>query len=383
MKQQHTGNLLMVSNYPSSTAYAWWLMEHFWVIQSEYFTHAGKSTYLAYPQITTLPDKITNSQIQTVELSFSWRTRNDFFSLLKFIKENKISNLYLTDQPYFSFRYLLLRFFGVKHVVIHDHTPGDRPPVNGLKGFIKSLKNNIPWLTADYILCVSELMRQRNISNARLSVHKCIVVQNGIKPIICSPEKNKLLLEKLNIAPECIKIVTSGRAHPYKRFDFIIECANIVKSRAPDLDIVFILIGDGPAMPVLQKLVQKYQLESLVHLLGFRNDVHDLLCSSDIALHAALGEGFSLSIIEYMSAGLPVLVPDIPSVSQATKHNETGFIYSKDDTNAVANYILSLAADSKNRTEMGNKAKLSATSSYSLDRCTSEFMSTIELIYSN
>ena len=47
-----------------------------------------------------------------------------------------------------------------------------------------------------------------------------------------------------------VLIVTSGRAHPYKRIDFIIECAHVLACEAPELDFVFAVIGDGPMFPL-------------------------------------------------------------------------------------------------------------------------------------
>jgi glycosyltransferase involved in cell wall biosynthesis len=177
-------------------------------------------------------------------------------------------------------------------------------------------------------------------------------------------------------------VTTTGRAHPYKRFDFIIKCAEALRNKSSDLDIAFLLVGDGPAMADLREMVTNLKLDNTVRLLGFREDVRDLLCASDLALHAALGEGFSLSIIEYMSAGLPVLVPDIPSVSQATTHNNTGIIYPKDDPETVANFLIDLATNSKHRLEMGKKAKSIANTTYNLDQCTQSFVDAIETGFS-
>lgn len=375
------GNLLLVSNYPSDTAYAWWLMEHFWITQAEIFTQADHKAYLAYPKITSLSKTIMDSTIAPVELSLPWRSRKEAILARQFIKEHSISYIYFTDRPYFSLQYFLMRCYGVKRIIIHDHTPGDRPPVKGIKGALKLLKNATPWFTADRVLCVSELMRQRNILNSRIPARKCTVVQNGVRPIECRNIDKAQLKSDLGLPPESILVITTGRAHPYKRFDFVIRCAATLRDSHPNLDIVFLLVGDGPAMSELQHMILQLNLENQVRLLGFRNDVHTLLCISDIALHAALGEGFSLSIVEYMSAGLPVLVPDIPSVSQAIVHNKTGFIYDKNNFQAAASFVKMLATETQTRLTMGGAAKQCANDEYSLDLCTQSFIKTVSDIY--
>lgn len=342
---------------------------------------AGFKSYLAYPKINILSEIVINTSITPVELTIPWTNSEEYAQVKCFISENNIRLIYFTDQPYRSFQYILLRLRGVKHIVIHDHTPGDRPPVKGVKGFIKATINKIPWITADKILCVSALMRQRNILNARIPPRKCVVVQNGIQPVICTPEKYDSLRKSLELQPQSTVVVTTGRAHPYKRFDFIIQCAKKLRDTAPDLDVVFLLVGGGPAMPELKKMVSDNGLEKSVRLLGFRNDTRDLLCISDIALHAALGEGFSLSILEYMSAGLPVLVPDIPSVSQAITQGKTGFIYPKDDCHTVALLLKDLDIDFKLRTRLGNNAKSNVDSRYTLSACTNQFIELFNKIH--
>ena len=68
MASKRTGNILMVSNYSSETAYAWWLMTHFWLVIGDLFEQGGRKSFLAYPKITTIPDSISKSPIQTAEL---------------------------------------------------------------------------------------------------------------------------------------------------------------------------------------------------------------------------------------------------------------------------------------------------------------------------
>ena len=378
MSQIKPGNLLLVSNYPSDTAYAWWLIEHFWVSIAEHLAIEGIEIYLAYPEVTSLSSKIRNSPIKVVELTIPWRNKDQLARDVRFIREHRISYIYFSDQPYFTLQYAIMRFAGVRKIINHDHTPGDRPPVTGVKGLLKAAKNSLTWFTPDLVICVSEHMRQRNLSNARLAASKCKVVLNGIQPVECGGNSQGASIKKvLGIDEESLVVITTGRAHPYKRFDFIIDAANEVTKMDPNARITFLLIGDGPAMPELAQHVENLGLNDTVRLLGYRDDVRDLLCTADIAIHAALGEGFSLSIIEYMSAGLPVLVPDIASVSQAITHDITGLIYSRDDPVSAANRILELYRHSDSRLSMGNAAKAEANKHYRLEQCTESLLATV------
>src|SRR5690606_37747034 len=61
------------------------------------------------------------------------------------------------------------------------------------------------------------------------------------------------------------------------------------------------------------------------------------LASCDMAFHPSEAEvGYSLSILEYMQAALPVIVPDNPSVCAATVNGRTGLVYREGDVDAAS-----------------------------------------------
>ena len=101
MKHKPIGNLLMVSNYPSDTAYAWWLMEHFWKTLAEQFGQVGSNAYLAYPKITTLPRSIAAAPIEPVQLSIHWQSRKQASLARKFIHDKNISSIYFDRSAIF------------------------------------------------------------------------------------------------------------------------------------------------------------------------------------------------------------------------------------------------------------------------------------------
>ncbi len=74
-------------------------------------------------------------------------------------------------------------------------------------------------------------------------------------------------------------------------------------------------------------------------------------------------------------------LPNIDSVSQAIKHNVTGFIYKSNAPESAASYIEELASNKKLRLGMGNAAKAKADSTYNFEQCTKTFIYAINKIY--
>lgn len=352
-------------------------MEHFWVAIDGLASKRGVRCFLSFPKVSDISGRIRESNIKVVELDFDLKDRNKLRMVREFIEDHNISTIYFTDRPYYDFNYIPLRFSGVRTIIVHDHTPGDRPPVQGLKGLLKMFRNKLPYVTADLFLNVSELMRQRSLLNGRIPKEKCMVVQNGI-PLRPIRRNTSYIREELGIPKDAIVAVTTGRVHPYKRVDHIVRAAIKFLKENSKMDVYFLIVGDGPDLPKIIKLVQVNQMDARIKILGFRKDVWEILLDSDFAIHASLGEGFSLSIIEYMAAALPVFVPDIPSVSQAIDHMKNGIIYPPTDIVSLVNYLEYLSDRSDVIQSLGQNARKKVEREYNIDQCTDKFVSIME-----
>jgi glycosyltransferase involved in cell wall biosynthesis len=92
---------------------------------------------------------------------------------------------------------------------------------------------------------------------------------------------------------------------------FIAATAQVLR-RCPY--VRFLLAGRGVSneQPELTKMIQEYQLQDHVFLLGERHDTPRLMLALDVACSAsAWGEGFSNAIGEAMACGVPCVVTDV------------------------------------------------------------------------
>ena len=63
-----------------------------------------------------------------------------------------------------------------------------------------------------------------------------------------------------------------------------------------------------------------------MHFLGQRSDVDQRLAASQVALLVTNWEGFPLSILEAMRAGLPVVASDVGGVAESVRDGESGYL---------------------------------------------------------
>jgi len=97
-------------------------------------------------------------------------------------------------------------------------------------------------------------------------------------------------------------VVMVARLVPAKDHDTALE----VLAHLPDR-YCMALVGDGPRRRELEEKVNQRGLAGRLQFLGTRNDIPDILGTADCYVHTATEEGFGLSVLEAMAAGLPVV----------------------------------------------------------------------------
>ena len=105
-----------------------------------------------------------------------------------------------------------------------------------------------------------------------------------------------------------------GRLVEVKNHERLLRAFAQVVSKRPQATLS--IVGEGPLRERLQVLLKNAGLESRVKLLGFRADVREQLLASDAFLLPSLAEGCSISLIEAMATGVPVLGSDVPGIRE-------------------------------------------------------------------
>ncbi len=357
------GTVLMVANYAPDVGFAWWLMERFWARLAALARAQGFLPVVAFTNDGPLPQSLIDAGVATVvhRVATTGVGRGETVRLMRRLR---VRLVYFTDRAHATLAYARFRSAGVRVIVTHDHTPGDRPPVHGLRGWLKRAWNTAPLITGDRRLCVSPLILERSVRHARIPKARLAVVQNGIAPVDCSEARGRAHAV-FGIPPNRRICMTVARANPYKRIDFVIEVARRYVHERGRADLAFVFCGDGPDMDRLTQLVRDADLHEWFILAGRRGDVRELLCSADFALHPSTGEAFSLAIVEYMSAGLVTIVPDIPTVCQAIESGANGIVYPDGDADAVLASLTTLMDHPADRRAIGASATRTVNERYS------------------
>lgn len=108
----------------------------------------------------------------------------------------------------------------------------------------------------------------------------------------------------LGIREDQFVVGTIARLDPVKDLSTLIQAVARHQERR---NVVLLVVGDGAELARLQSCAREAGAESSVRFLGHREDARDLLAACDVYANSSISEGISLTILEAMAAGLPIV----------------------------------------------------------------------------
>jgi glycosyltransferase involved in cell wall biosynthesis len=189
---------------------------------------------------------------------------------------------------------------------------------------------------------------------------KLHVVPNGIPLRTGSRAK---LRSELGLAPGELLIVSVGNLYPVKGHAVLVDALARLRDRA---GWRLAIAGRGEEEPRLRAQFAAAGIGDRVHLLGFRDDVADILAAGDLFTMPSLSEGLPLALVEAMSFGLPVVVTRVGGVPEVVTDGVEGFLVPPSDPGALATALAALLDDAPRRKAMGDDARTRALRDYAL-----------------
>ena len=132
--------------------------------------------------------------------------------------------------------------------------------------------------------------------------------------------------------------------------------------------IKFVFIGDGELWEDAKRMVRAKNLSAEILLPGWKSNVADWLAFFDVFILYSLWEGLSLSILEAMSAGLPIIASDIKGNNELVKNGYNGFLVKIGDKDSFVKNILWISTHDRERDEMGKNSLKLVREKFALNR---------------
>ena len=355
-------HLLWVANFGSDTGYAWETIEAVFRRVGERLVRDGHRVTVCYASLRDgPPPRMRGAPFEFAAFDYGRGAAGDFARLLS---ERDVDALYLTDRPTWSFRYPRFRLAGVRRIIVHDRTSGERGSRSRLVHAAKRALHHLPWLSADCVVGVSEFVRQRLIEVNGTPAERTHRVYNGIDLSRFGMADRTLLQRALGLPDDARVVFCSGRAQPYKGIQIAIEAAALLRGDGVHLAYA----GDGEYLPALREMAETRGLTN-VHFLGHRSDVAALLGGATVAVVPSLwAEAFGLTVVEAMAAGVPLVASRTGGIPELVEDGKTGILVPPGDVRALADAIRLLLEHPSLRESMGLHAQIAAQRRFSLER---------------
>lgn len=146
-------------------------------------------------------------------------------------------------------------------------------------------------------------------------------------PAAIEAEKIKAVRERLNLPADCQYVLFVGRLGKEKSADELIKCW--AEAVSPEDKLKLLIVGEGPVREELQRLTKELNADDRVILPGKveHDDIPPYLALGSLYATASLSDTNSISMLEGMACGLPVLQKYDPINADQIKEGVNGFVF--------------------------------------------------------
>ena len=184
-----------------------------------------------------------------------------------------------------------------------------------------------------------------------------VVVFNGI-----DVEEMDHALQQVPIRRETLGLTAGdfvlgcvSRWDPVKRLEILLQALRRLASRVPG--VALLLVGGGGEEARIRRLVATTGLGDRVIFTGFLGNPARAYGMLDLYVATSLKEGLPLAPLEAMAARIAVVATDVPGHRDVVVNRETGLLVPPEDSAALAEAIVALAADLERRRRMGEAGR--------------------------
>jgi glycosyltransferase involved in cell wall biosynthesis len=196
------------------------------------------------------------------------------------------------------------------------------------------------------------------------------VIYNGIDVgAVATVALRERVRRRLGVADHVCIVGTIARLDPVKDLRSLIDGAVAASS---DIPLHVVIVGDGPLRGALEQQAQALGMATSITFLGHRDDAREWLAGCDVYANVSVSEGLSLTILEAMAAGLPVVATRVGGTPELVD-DTTGQLVEARDVSGIALAIRTLAGAPARRAAFGAAGRRRVEARFTLDRMVKEY----------
>ena len=179
------------------------------------------------------------------------------------------------------------------------------------------------------------------ITKNKLNPEKCYLMNgvgidlNKYKKISCEEVKRKK--EELGLNEDDFIVLNIAELNKNKNHIQLIKGMELLKDKYPDIKAL--CIGDGKLLEEIKKEIKQRGLEENIKLLGYREDINELINVSDIGILMSHREGLPRNLMEFMACGRKVIATNIRGCRDIVCNESVGSLVEVGDYKETAKEI--------------------------------------------
>lgn len=252
--------------------------------------------------------KLSEMGIKVVILT---ERKNKFKRILNLIKNiNKykpdVINAHLTHVTVYA---ILGKFLSFKYKLKIVET------IHSTKLSAKLIHKFVSNYLTNKTVAITNKIENNLLHEAKVKKNKIVTIENGIE----------IPSEKITIRNKVKKIIAVGRLAEEKNHIFLLKSYELLKRELKEIPVLEIY-GDGYLKETLQNYINEKKLQNDIKLMGIDLNILEKLKNSDLYVLCSKYEGLSISLLEALSIGIPVIGTKVPGVIDIISEKEATLV---------------------------------------------------------
>ncbi|MGE0087073.1 MAG: glycosyltransferase [Desulfococcaceae bacterium] len=203
------------------------------------------------------------------------------------------------------------------------------------------------------VIYVSSQSSADELREKGIRPEKIRLIPRGIDTEFFHPSKRNGYLKKQYGIREKTRLLYVGRVSKEKNLPLLAQAFTELAQRMPDVHLI--VVGDGPYLPEMQKLLNDTPCTFTGYLEG--EDLSAVYASADIFVFPSTTDTFGNVVLEAQASGLPVIVTDQGGPCENMIADKTGLVIRGNDIQSLCHAMQVMAAYPELRESMGKKAR--------------------------
>ncbi len=257
---------------------------------------------------------------------------------------------------------------GCRNIV---HTEHGKEPGYERDGMLQKVEGILLKRVRQVVL-VSDRLKETMPSLRKVKEDRIRTVINGIDAERYSVLRHKTKMKiGLLLEPDCFVIGHVARMVPLKNQLFLLSVFEELRKEFSHIKLV--IAGDGPSRKDLEAYCIQAGMVRDVHFLGARSDIPEVLSMMDLFMLTSKTEGISITLLEAMAAGIPVMASNVGGTPEIIEHGRNGILLGLGDPRKWVERARELIRSPEERARLSFNGRTSVKRDFSLTAMTDSY----------